>query len=198
MAKSLIWAAALIVSALILATGGLNAQREMVPIDEPAPSPAPEESSVTPVMVENFPTTQTVEVRNFPLIVTVEGTVDVGNLPLDAEGNVRVAGELGMGSSAAARFVGISAGTVEPNTTNVMGNNDVYGILDSNIACQADFSDTRICLWPEIAASIPAPQYDGCVVIARGLDGTEQGTCFNTNGRQSNDRLPALVACCGF
>lgn len=41
-------------------------------------------------MVENFPATQTVDVRGFPHVVTVEGTVDVGNLPLDEDGNVRV------------------------------------------------------------------------------------------------------------
>lgn len=109
MTKTLIWAVALIVSALILANGGINAQRVMIPPEEPSPTPTqqPAESDATPVMVENFPTAQTVDVRSFPHVVTVEGTVDVGNfpttqnvagtmdvgnLPLDAEGNIRVSG----------------------------------------------------------------------------------------------------------
>ncbi len=128
--------------------------------------------------------------------VQVTGVVDVGNFPLDAEGNVRVSGELGTGTSAVAHFVGITAGTVESNGS--FGNN-LYGIFDSNSACQAEFPDTRVCLWPEIAVSIPAPQYDGCVVIADDFNTLfTQATCINTNGRFSSDGLPATVACCGF
>ncbi len=157
-----------------------------------------------PVAVQNFPATQTVrgavDVKNFPLVVTVEGTVDVDNLPLDAEGNVRVAGELGMGSSAVAHFVGITAGTVEAFASSEFGGG-VYSILDSNFACQAEFSDTRICLWPEIAASMPAVQWDDHVVVARNfLSFLEQGTCINTNARTPGRGVdpPCPVACCGF
>ena len=61
--RTAIWAVALVCAALILANGGAIAQREMLPPEEPAPAPepAPEESSVTLVMVENFPATQTRE-----------------------------------------------------------------------------------------------------------------------------------------
>ncbi len=57
--KTAIWAVALVCAALILANGGVIAQREMVPSDEPNPTHAPTEASAMPVMVENFPATQT-------------------------------------------------------------------------------------------------------------------------------------------
>ncbi len=59
--RTAIWALALVCVALILANGGAFAQREMLPPDKPDPTPAPTEASATPVMVENFPATQTCE-----------------------------------------------------------------------------------------------------------------------------------------
>lgn len=68
MAKTLIWSVTVIVTALILATGSIE---------------APPQPKITEV-------TGTVDVGNLPVVQEVVGTVDVGNLPLDAEGNVRV------------------------------------------------------------------------------------------------------------
>ncbi len=191
MAKSLIWAAALIVSALILATGGLNAQRKMVPIDEPAPAPAPEESSATPVMVENFPTTQTVDVKNFPLTVTVEGTVDVGNLPLDADGNVRVAGTLTV-EVPMIRVVGV--------TSNPISLPDFSGVAILNTECSAEFPNSRVCELMEVFRTIP-PAAD--MPLAWVMTGSPSILC--TSGDRPGDRRytcnqasPLPVACCGY
>ncbi len=156
MAKTLIWAVALIVSALILASGGLNAQRVMIPPEDPAPPPA--DSDSVPVAVTNFPT---VDIRSFPHIVTVEGTVDVGNfpatqnvagtvdvgnLPLDADGNVRVSG-IGAQSSGPPHLVGVTQDLFQLN----------QGIFPLARACHQDFPNSRPCTTAEIIGTVNPP-----------------------------------------
>ena len=86
MRKVAIWGVVLIGVALILSTGGIEAEK------------APKVVQVTgTVDVGNFPATQnvagSVAVSNLPAVQSVTGTVDVGNLPLDAEGKVMVTSE---------------------------------------------------------------------------------------------------------
>ena len=176
MAKTLIWAVALIVSAMLLANGGINAQRVMLPPEEPAPAPAPEESTATPVMVENFPAAQVVDVRGFPLVVTVEGTVDVGNfptmqnvagtvdvgnLPLDADGNLRVSSS-GSPTPKRVRFIGYTAEL--PHTFAIP-----MSLALGNSECDASFSGSRMCVWEEFILQIPPVAIDQnqpCVLTA--------------------------------
>lgn len=74
MRKVAVWGFVVIAVALMFT--GAQAQRITL-----APTVAPSKSP------------QQVEVTNFPAGQTVDGTVNVGNLPLDGEGNVRVAGQ---------------------------------------------------------------------------------------------------------
>ena len=69
MRQTIIWSAAVLCAALILATGTTE---------------APPQPKVTEV-------TGTVDVGNFPPTQNVAGTVDMGNLPVDVDGNVRIA-----------------------------------------------------------------------------------------------------------
>jgi hypothetical protein len=220
LSQNAIWAVALVCAALILATGGAVAQREMVPIDEP--DPAPSEGTATAVQVENFPAMQTVEVRNFPLTVTVEGTVDVGNfpqtqavagtvqvgnLPLDADGNVMVAGALHL-SAPNVHFVGYTQTSFDnvPATTLVnIGN-----------ACNQEFPGSRVCDILEFQESIPAvPPLPSNAVFVTQLAGftgpphrstavlDSEGNFFQCtvsfcSGSAGAPQFPIPAACCGF
>ena len=191
--RTAIWAVALVCAALILANGGAIAQREMSPPEEPAPAPAPapEESNATPVMVENFPATQTVDVRNFPLTVTVEGTVDVGNLPLDSDGNVRVAGTLTV-EAPIIRVVGV--------TSNPISLPAFSGLAILNPECSAEFPNSRVCELGEVFRTIPPAADMPLAWVMR-----ESPSILCTSGDKPLDRLfscneasPLPVACCGF
>jgi len=57
--------------------------------------------------------TGTVPALNHPPVFTVRGTVNVGNLPLDAQGNLKVSGGGGAQAAPVAHFVGVAIGTVE-------------------------------------------------------------------------------------
>lgn len=97
MRKAAVFGAALVAVCLLFALSGPYAQRT-VNGDGGGTTASP-----VPVTVSNFPTTQTVlairpipiigsvAVTNFPAVQQVAGAVSVGNLPLDADGNVKVA-----------------------------------------------------------------------------------------------------------
>jgi hypothetical protein len=107
-----------------------------------------------PVEVVNFPAVQGVEgmvnVGNFPTVqgvevhgqVPISGQVDVGNLPLDADGNLRIAK-----SVTTVDFVGYTTATFSEGT----------GLLALNRACQAEFVGSRVCEGFELIDMIPAP-----------------------------------------
>jgi hypothetical protein len=107
-----------------------------------------------PVEVVNFPAVQGVEgivdVGNFPVVQGVEvhgqvpitGQADVTNLPLDAEGKLRVAN-----TGTAVDFAGYTTATFSEGT----------GLLALNMACQAEFVGTRVCEGFELIDMVPAP-----------------------------------------
>ena len=199
MAKTLIWAVALIVSALILASGGIGAQL-MTPINEDDDDGA----GMTPKQVEvvNFPATQRVNgrvaVRNFPPVQEVVGTVDVGNLPLDSEGNVRVS----------------AAGTETPTSGPIhfVGLTDAHekdGPLRENRICAATFANTRLCTYIEVMRSIPPPpEFPSLLPVIVSHEKTVTGifpieivdTCVTDDGfvGECASGVPAPAACCGF
>lgn len=71
MRKVMVWGFVLVAAAVIFT--GVQAQRT---------APAPSAPTVKPTQVE---------VTNFPVVQNVGGSVNVGNLPVDGDGNVRVA-----------------------------------------------------------------------------------------------------------
>src|SRR6185436_910545 len=84
-----------------------------------------------------------VEVTNFPTVQAVSGTVDVGNLPLDTDGRLLVAGL----AAPALRFAGYTSTTFAEGT----------GLLRLNRACVAEFPSTRVCGAFVIDQLIPPP-----------------------------------------
>ena len=178
MAKTLIWAVALVVSALILASGGIGAQR-LTPIledDDDGAGMTPK-----PVEVVNFPATQKVRVRNFLLVQEGVGTVDLGNF-----------------SAPQVRFVGVTTATFQQDTT----------VINQSRACDLEFPGSRICQTKEIAKSIPAPaEWMGSVRLVDDLDRLNFDTtkgCMDADGISVSCKAfpsdPNIhpIACCGF
>jgi hypothetical protein len=99
MRKAALYGLAVICVCMLFALSGPSAQRIVNGDGGGSTSTSP-----VAVSVANFPTVQTVQVQkpisvigsvavtNFPAVQEVAGTVSVGNLPVDADGNVRVAG----------------------------------------------------------------------------------------------------------
>jgi hypothetical protein len=105
---------------------------------------------VQPVAVDKTVTvTGSVAVTNLPAVQNVAGSINVANLPLDADGNVRVGGTLTLAAPPipTARFAGYTAATFSEGT----------GLLTLNRACHAEFLGTRVCGGIELVNMIPPP-----------------------------------------
>jgi hypothetical protein len=136
---------------------------------------------------------QQVEVINFPAVQQVAGSVQVSNLPVDADGNVRISGNLTL-VPPAIRFIGLSG----PVTNHPNGN-----VLDLNRDCVAALAGTRACHVSEVLNAIPPPgRWDsvpgGVVWVVHDINGLGQ---LDSDGNFSQyatfaDGNP--VACCGF
>jgi len=146
-----------------------------------------------------------VEVTNFPAVQAIAGTVDVGNLPLDANGNVRIAGILSV-LSARIHFVGFTT-AIFPEGTE---------ILPLSRACASEFPGSRVCEQQESIKSIPPPPTSpagGSMVIYQRVpsnlskdlvqDPLRAG-CLGTDGDLFGCGTgtifpgPFPAACCGF
>ncbi len=114
MRNALIVGLAVICAALILSTGGLDAQN-----------------------VKTVQVTGVVDVGNLPAIQNVAGTVDVGNLPLDADGNLRVAGNLNA-APREIRFIGFTAELpYDPSfpISTALANSECHAAFPSSRVC---------------------------------------------------------------
>jgi hypothetical protein len=126
-----------------------------------------------PVEVVNFPAVQGVDgvvnVGNFPAVqgvevhgqVPVEGQVDVRNLPVDADGNLRVAST----RLVTVHFAGYTTATFAEGA----------GLLALNRACQMEFPGTRVCRGSELVDMVPAPPV---IVPNQGGDPSQPGYAF--------------------
>jgi hypothetical protein len=163
-------------------------------------------SSPVPVAVSNFPpevavratrtvnVTGSVAVTNFPATQTVGGTVQVGNLPIDAEGNVRVAGALAT-ARPIPHFAGLTGALFAEGTA----------ILTLSHACNAEIAGTRLCEQQEVLLAIPPPLIPGrAVLIMYTESGTQIGgrlrsSCMSSGGELFDCGIgPFPAACCGF
>jgi hypothetical protein len=140
-----------------------------------------------------------VEVTNFPAVQPVSGSVEVGNLPLDPDGSVRVAG---LSAPATIRFVGFSQQTfLIPQTCC-----DRLPVFQMNRACDASFQGSRACDYLEMIRSIPPlPEFPVATPLIA-MQGAAapvldvQGTCIHEDGTIGGCAGvgPFPVACCGF
>ncbi len=123
--------------------------------------------------------------------------IDVGNLPVDGNGDLRVAGVV-VAAPAAIRFVGFTAATFS----------DSAGFLTISRACNAEFPSTRVCDVRELGESIPPPpDWTDRIRLAEGLSAGGASVfigCYTSDGRPSPCRLEASdpgvfpAACCGL
>ena len=143
------------------------------------------------------PNPMPVRVTNFPATQSVNGTVQVGNLPLDANGNVRVkAGS--PSASGELHCVGVTAATFPPDS----------GILTLSRACNAEFAGSRICLTESVLGSLPPPpEWTGFAASVNGFGGEFTRTeCMQSDGKTEGGLFtscdfgvsePIRVTCCG-
>jgi hypothetical protein len=125
-------------------------------------------------------------------VTEVAGTVDVGNLPLDAEGNLRVTGEIIL-AAPMIRFVGFTSGTVTAPASSF--------VLRLNRACEAEFPETRACETREITRAIPVPPAPPSPAFIIASDPAASGVvlqCMNVDSVSTYCPDTAPVACCGF
>jgi hypothetical protein len=130
-----------------------------------------------------------VEVTNFPAVQQVAGTVSVGNLPVDENGDLRVSGGH-VSVVVLANFVGVTAATFYSG----------QGTLVVSRACNAEMPNTRVCDWSELFSTIPPPQLAGPVILPTTLGGSSTASCITADGLQrclSTDE-PAPAACCSY
>jgi hypothetical protein len=129
-----------------------------------------------------------VEVTNFPAVQSVSGTVSVGNLPVDGNGNIRVGGTF------IPHFVGLTSGTL-----SVAGQGLKIVVLSR--ACAAEFANTRVCEDTDLARSIPPPPAFATVAwIMTEPSGNAPIICHDGDGHSDCGVSGSLhpVACCGF
>jgi hypothetical protein len=97
MRKAALYGLALVCVCLLFALSGPEAQKMMTgdgngTTSSPVPVAVSNFPQIQPVAVDKTVTvTGSVAVTNFPAVQQVAGTVNVGNLPVDADGNVKVA-----------------------------------------------------------------------------------------------------------
>lgn len=167
--------------AAFIAGGAVQGQRQVGAQAAPTRTPTP------------------VEVTNFPTVQAVGGSVQVGNLPLDADGNLRVAGIL-VAASAAIRFVGFTEETFPIPQTCC----ERMPVLSMNRACATAFPGARACDYAEVFRSIPPPPPlpvpSVLIVDKLGTGATYfEGNCIHEDGTFGGCGAgPLPVACCGF
>jgi len=163
-------------------------------------------SGPVPVSVANFPQVQpvaidktvnvtgSVAVTNFPLVQQVAGTVNVGNLPVDAEGAIRVTGTLAA-PPPPPHFV------TRTTATFPTGGNDLARTFDMSRACDSEFPGTRLCEDVELFRTIPPPTLDGTVWVFTAHSCCSsigiQLNCYGAEGMTDCTGSPS-VACCGY
>lgn len=165
-------------------------------------------ASAVAVSVANFPQVQPVQVdktvnvtgsvavTNLPALQQVAGTVNVGNLPVDAAGNVLVSGTLHL-PSASVRFVGYTQAIYREGT----------GLLELGRACDSEFTGSRMCEGMEMAKISPPPPapaapamlvlFGSSTTWGTGLATVPLSSCMSAAGVPfacGGDPLP--VACC--
>lgn len=152
--------------------------------------------ALVPIQQPPTKTAQEVEVTNFPAVQTVAGSVEVANLPLDQDGNVKVANAAS--TPAQIHAVGITAALVGPGASAPLG------LLTMNRACAAEFPATRACGLEEAFRSIPAPPtWDGLVWIVQAFE-TGNAQCYSSDGvgapckPEVSDTGLHPILCCGF
>jgi len=124
-----------------------------------------------------------VEVTNFPAVQPVNGTVNVGNLPLDGDGNVRVTA-----APKEAHFVGITT-LAFPKS----------GALPLSRGCNVEFSGTRLCDIKEVVRTMPIPDPWSQPLVYVGSGDSLSPSCMGSDGGLflcGGGEAP--VACCGF
>jgi hypothetical protein len=196
MRKAAVYGLALVCVCMLFALSGPSAQRIVNGDGGGSTSTAP-----VPVSVANFPTVQAVQVQkpitvtgsvavtNFPAVQEVAGTVNVGNLPVDADGNVKVSGGH-VAVAVLAHFVG---------TTTTSGFFSGQGTLALSRGCNAEMPGTRVSDWEEIFSTIPPAPLVGSVIVSRDLANSPNGVCINQDGLMvSYCPEPAPIACCGY
>jgi len=153
MRKAVVYGLAVVCVCLLFALSGPLAQRTIVGGDDGGPG-----TTAVPVTVANFPQVQPVQVDktvnvtgsvaviNLPAVQQVAGTVNVGNLPLNQDGNLRVTGTLAS-LPAAASFVGFTS----PAPLSVLT------ALQGSRLCSQEIPGSRLCSIAECYRSIPAP-----------------------------------------
>jgi hypothetical protein len=142
-----------------------------------------------------------VEVTNFPAIQSVAGTVQIGNLPVDESGNVRIAGAVTINQSPV-RFIGYTQATLFGSATTV---------LNLNRACNAEFPQARACEITELQRAVPPPpQFAGTGILLllplSAYTGNQSwlitGCILQTDEAPRtctpDSSNPFAVACCGF
>lgn len=134
-----------------------------------------------------------VEVVNFPDPQRVAGDVSVINLPLDADGRIRVSGMAPV-SPASIRVVGLTLPSPQ------------LAIVDLSNVCAMEFPGTRICEESEVFRSLPPPGFPiPFVWVFRDRQGVNDGVSLTcTTGFGGNfssvcgNNSPMPVVCCGF
>lgn len=132
-----------------------------------------------------------VEVTNFPATQNVAGTLNVGNMPVDANGDLRVVGNL-QAVPASLHFVGITSESIlPPNISKV--------VLLSR-ACAAEFPNTRICEDIDLDRQIPPPPEftsPAWVMQISSEYAMPVAWCQDSDG-YCTDLSAHPVACCGY
>jgi hypothetical protein len=141
--------------------------------------------------------TRPITIANFPNPQSVAGTVDVGNLPAvqQVSGSVEVTNLPSSSGPPVFQFVGFSTATFDGGA----------GVGTYTLACQVDFSGSRMCFTSEILATVawpppPASQQEGWVQPVfieanRDVSGRNSTTaCAGWSDSQLPDRAPVVVA----
>jgi hypothetical protein len=192
MRKAVLYGVAVVCVCLLFALSGPQAQKVI------SGNGNDTSSSPVPVAVSNFPQIQpvavdktvtvtgSVAVTNLPAVQQVAGTVNVGNLPVDADGNVKVVG-IAAAPSASVHFVGY---------TPVVHVQSVWAMTTE---CNNDFPGTRACTADELFYAIPPPpDWTGDAVgVLFPLNSPSR--CVNHNHEDGCAGTPTLpIACCGY
>jgi len=202
MRKAVLYSVAVVCLCLLFSLGGPSAQR-MVNGDAGGGSTSP-----VAVSVANFPQVQSVQVdktvnvtgsvavTNLPPVQQVAGMVSVGNLPLDADGNLRTAAPQG---SQRIHFIAYTQ-----NTFPAAG----ATLLSLSNACQAEQPNSRMCNVQDFFESVPPPPAFPSTAVH--LTTQHSGYtfyfplmgCLMTDGSLylggCGTNSPYVVACCGY
>jgi hypothetical protein len=132
----------------------------------------------------------------FPHTIEITGTIDVGNLPLDDEGNLLVSGISCGGGPAPVRFVGVTTQTVSRNPGEF---DPEFPVLAMNHACHAEFPATRACTYGELLRLTPPADWQGLALVATNDLSLSNavGVCLTSQGQPGYCTSPTPTTCCG-